>query len=657
MGMPIVRQEVGLERKSSVRKTERTPGSRQIAEERLEIALSALLKRRGSETNFKMPAMYMESLSKGRLDLALRALMGGRALIPAQTFRRIRDEWNDEYYNWKAEDLSSLEVVYQWADGIYIKAGLEHEGAAMLVMVGILKTGERKLLACEPGYRESKTSWLAILNSLAKRGLRPARLIIADSSLGIWPALADTGYSGRKQYCWDHKTQSVLNLLPEHLQTEASRQIKEMLNANTRRAAKRWLNIFAYRYGRSCPEAVSSLTGDWDSLTAFYSFPAEHWLQIRNVKVADAPLISLALKADRPETLSINEYSGPITWKLLHLSENYYRRFNKYLLLLDVYSGVSFADGIACSEKGLISSYLPAGGAIAVHAAMIILLAFVLPPVLIAEKDMKGVISVNLYSEQVKGDNPEHIDTVFSEAPQVYLKDHERTNKKSEVTSQIITPKADLAPVTRTNPPEKVAPGKNAPHQNHKAAYKVSVKEVPELSAGAPALKRSTAGNSEIVSDIRIELKSAQNFPPGFSVSVSFKEFARSRRNEPLTEYENSNLKKVIPQFLSVGNDELVIAIEKASEGVYDFAIDCRECEARPVIIDMNMKLSNDRKRDTIYAKRKVRASDKMIILKILMPEGIRWDDVGYFDGNIESFESITRYNNNANLVWREFKR
>ena len=48
-----------------------------------------------------------------------------------------------EYQEWKEQDLSSLEVTYQWADGIYVKAGLEKNKAALLVIIGALTNGKK----------------------------------------------------------------------------------------------------------------------------------------------------------------------------------------------------------------------------------------------------------------------------------------------------------------------------------------------------------------------------------------------------------------------------------------------------------------------------------------------------------------------------------
>jgi len=38
------------------------------------------------------------------------------------------------------------------------------------------------------------------------------------------------------------------------------------------------------------------------------------------------------------------------------------------------------------------------------------------------------------------------------------------------------------------------------------------------------------------------------------------------------------------------------------------------------------------------------------------MPEGILWDDDSSFSGNMEDSESITKFNAETGVVWREYK-
>ena len=42
--------------------------------------------------------------------------------------------------------------------GVYVKAGLEREKAAVLVAIGALEDGSTVVLSADPGYRESTQS-------------------------------------------------------------------------------------------------------------------------------------------------------------------------------------------------------------------------------------------------------------------------------------------------------------------------------------------------------------------------------------------------------------------------------------------------------------------------------------------------------------------
>lgn len=99
-------------------------------------------------------------------------------------------------------------------DGIYVKAGLEKEKAALLVVLAALSDGRKVALAVTPGHRESTASWSAVLRDLAQRGLRPPRLVIGDCHLGIWAALRNVYPEAEEQRCWNHKILNVLDKLP-----------------------------------------------------------------------------------------------------------------------------------------------------------------------------------------------------------------------------------------------------------------------------------------------------------------------------------------------------------------------------------------------------------------------------------------------------------
>ena len=71
---------------------------------------------------------------------------------------RLKAQWQGEYAAWKRHILDDLEVVYLWANGLYVKARLEDTKAALLVTIAALTDGQKVILAVKSGKRESKES-------------------------------------------------------------------------------------------------------------------------------------------------------------------------------------------------------------------------------------------------------------------------------------------------------------------------------------------------------------------------------------------------------------------------------------------------------------------------------------------------------------------
>ena len=136
-----------------------------------------------------IPELYLHGLSEGDFDLALRGLLGEDAPVSASTVARLKSKWNDELAQWRSRPLDDLEVVYMWVDGVYVKAGLEKEKAAVLVVMAALSDGSKVVVSAVPGYRESTENWSDVLRDMRRRGLECPRLVVGDGHLGIWGAL------------------------------------------------------------------------------------------------------------------------------------------------------------------------------------------------------------------------------------------------------------------------------------------------------------------------------------------------------------------------------------------------------------------------------------------------------------------------------------
>ena len=110
-------------------------------EERFESRVLPLFERRTKEVGRLLPELYLHGLSQGDFELALRGLLGEGAPLSPSSIERLRSKWQQEYDDWSGRPLHDLRLVYLWADGVYVKAGLEKEKAALLVVIGATVDG------------------------------------------------------------------------------------------------------------------------------------------------------------------------------------------------------------------------------------------------------------------------------------------------------------------------------------------------------------------------------------------------------------------------------------------------------------------------------------------------------------------------------------
>ena len=256
-------------------------------EDRFVSRLLPLFQRRTPAVSALLPELYLHGLALGDFELALRGVLGDAAPLSASSLVRLKATWQAQYTAWQQRDLGDCRLVYLWADGVYVKAGLDTSKAALLVLIGADAEGQKHVLAVTSGQRESTESWAGVLRDLKRRGLPAPKLTIADGHLGIWSALATVYPASGEQRCWNHKLRNVLDTVPKKHQPEVKAALQTIASANSERAATAGRDAFARRYGRAHPKTVERLERDWARMTAYYAFPTEHWKHLRTTNVID----------------------------------------------------------------------------------------------------------------------------------------------------------------------------------------------------------------------------------------------------------------------------------------------------------------------------------------------------------------------------------
>ena len=314
-------------------------------EQRFESRVLPMFVRRTAEIDKLIPQLYLHGLALGDFDLALRGLLGETAPVSASTVARLKGSWQAEWDEWKKRPLDGLEVLFMWVDGVYVKAGLEKQKAALLVIVGGLADGRKVILAVEPGYRESTDSWSRVLRDLKARGMNCPRLVVGDGNLGIWGALANVYPDAAEQRCWNHKLVNVLDKLPKKVQPQAKQQLQDVAYAESRpKAEEKRDGFLAWCRKEGYQAAGDTLLRDWERMVTFYQFPQEHWKHLRTTNVVESPFAALRLRTDAAKRYKKVENATVVIWKMLMLAERRFRRLDAPEKLIQVYLGFNASE-------------------------------------------------------------------------------------------------------------------------------------------------------------------------------------------------------------------------------------------------------------------------------------------------------------------------
>jgi putative transposase len=316
-------------------------------EERFASRILPLFKRRSQEVGNLLPELYLHGLAERDFDLALRGLLGDAAPLSPASIARLKTAWQAEYDVWNSRPLHDLDVVYLWVDGIYVKAGLEKDKAALLTVIAGLRDGRKVVLAVTSGHRESVAGWSAVLRDLKARGLKAPKLAVGDGNLGIWGGLANVFPEAKEQRCWNHRIVNVIDQVPKKQQPQARQLVTKIPYAETREQAEKLKRDFqAWCRQRNFAAAAQRLDDDWERMMTFYGFPKEHWPHLRTTNVVESPFAVVRLRTTAAKRYQKAANATAVIWKTLLIAEKSFRRLNAPELLAEVADGATYVNGV-----------------------------------------------------------------------------------------------------------------------------------------------------------------------------------------------------------------------------------------------------------------------------------------------------------------------
>ena len=299
-----------------------------------------------------LPLLYLHGLSSGDFVPALGQFLGSSAGLSGPVITRLTETWRAEQRAFAERDLSGVDYVYLWADGIHVNIRLEEHKLCLLVMIGVRADGRKELVALADGYRESAESWADLLRDCARRGMRAPVLAIGDGALGFWSAVREVFPQARAQRCWFHKIANVLGALPKSAHPGAKKALAEIWNAEDKDHARAAVKAFAAAYGAKFPKAAAKVTGDEDELLAFYDYPAEHWIHLRTTNPIESTFATVRLRTKVTKGHGSKAAGLAMAFKLIESAQRRWRMVNAPHLVALVRAGATFVNGKLVERPG-----------------------------------------------------------------------------------------------------------------------------------------------------------------------------------------------------------------------------------------------------------------------------------------------------------------
>jgi transposase-like protein len=299
-----------------------------------------------------LPLLYLHGLSTGDFVPALGQFLGSPAGLSGPVITRLTQTWQDEQKAFASRDLSGVDYVYVWADGIHVNIRLEEHKLCLLVMIGVRADGRKELIALADGYRESAESWADLLRDCKRRGMRAPVLAAGDGALGFWGALREVFPETREQRCWFHKTANVLAALPKSAHPGAKKALAEIWGAEDKDHARAAAKAFEAAYGTKFPKAAAKITGELDQLLAFYDCPAEHWVHLRTTNPIESTFATVRHRTKITRGPGSRAAGLAMAFKLIESAQDHWRMVNAPHLVALVRAGATFTNGKLVERPG-----------------------------------------------------------------------------------------------------------------------------------------------------------------------------------------------------------------------------------------------------------------------------------------------------------------
>src|ERR671920_761070 len=239
---------------------------------------------------------YIHGVSTRAVDDLVKA-MGGSGISKSEVSRLV-EEIDGRVNAFLARPLEG-EWPYLWIDATYVKAreGGRIVSTATIVAVGVNTDGRREVLGVATGASEAAVFWKGFLRSLADRGLRGVRLVIADGHKGL-RAAARRVFSAGLQRCRVHWARNLLGHAAPKQRAAAAAMIRTIFAQDTKAEAFAQWDKVADALRDRHDKLGALMDASREDVLTYMDYPKEHWAQIASTNPLERVNKEIKRRAD-----------------------------------------------------------------------------------------------------------------------------------------------------------------------------------------------------------------------------------------------------------------------------------------------------------------------------------------------------------------------
>jgi transposase-like protein len=223
---------------------------------------------------------YVKGVSTRRVDGLVRTLgIEGISKSQVSELARSLDEAVEAF---RSRPLDQGPYTYLWLDALEIRCREAGRivSVAAVIATAVNRDGRREILGIDIFTTEDGAGWTQFLRSLVARGLSDVALVISDDHLGLVAAVRATLPGAAWQRCRTHFVRNLQSHVPKSAQAMVATLVRSIFAQPSAEEVLAQLERVIGQLEALFPKVAQILAEAAPDITAFCSFPVEHWRQI-----------------------------------------------------------------------------------------------------------------------------------------------------------------------------------------------------------------------------------------------------------------------------------------------------------------------------------------------------------------------------------------